>query len=157
MPLDSNHTLHAWIKYYAYNQSADRMRTEPGKHYLLGFPGVEAEDHHKRYIRKLWLVAPSYDRTCPQFIDSTVIDLAKQVNKVVNTFAQDYKKRYKELRDGAFLENEAMFILNDLGFGWRIWGEGSGAETRLSSNELGPRPRWGGDTDSGYEKNDEDR
>jgi hypothetical protein len=156
MPLDSTRTLHRWIKENARNQSVDTMPTEPDKHYLLGFPGVEAK-RTRDYIRRLWLVAPSYDRTCPQFIDSTVIDLAKQVNKVVNTFAQDYKKRYEELRDGAFLENEAMFILNDLGFGWRIWGEGSGAETRLSSNELGPRPRWGVDTDSGYEKNDEDR
>jgi hypothetical protein len=48
-------------------------------------------------------------------------------------------------------------ILGYLGFGRRIWGEGSGAETRLKINEPGPRPRWDIDTDSGYENNDEDR
>ena len=79
------------------------------------------------------------------------------MNKVVNTFAQDEEKRDEELRGGAFLEKDALHILGYLGFGWHIWGEGSGAETRLMSNEPGPCPRWGVETDSGYENNDEDR
>jgi hypothetical protein len=42
------------MKYYKHN--LDRMPIEPGKHDLLGLPGVEAEDP-KWYIRRLWLVA----------------------------------------------------------------------------------------------------
>jgi hypothetical protein len=93
----------------------------------------------------------------PKFLDKEVVELAQHVNKVVNTFVQHEDKRDEELRGGAFLEKDALHILGYLGFGWRIWGEGSGAETRLKSNEPGPRPRWGIDTDSGYENNDEDR
>jgi hypothetical protein len=40
MPLDSTHILHTWMKYYADDQSTNRMPTEPDKHDLLGFPGV---------------------------------------------------------------------------------------------------------------------
>jgi hypothetical protein len=156
MPLDSNHTLHAWMKYYAYNQSTDRMPTEPDKHDLLGFPGVEAEDA-KWYIRRLWLVADNDRKLFPKFLDKEVAELAKHVNKVVNMFVQHEDKRDEELRCGAFLEKDALHILGYLGFGRRIWGEGSGAETRLKSNLPGSRPRWGVDTDSGYEDNDEDR
>jgi hypothetical protein len=78
MPLASTHILHAWIKYYIY---PDRMPTEPDKHYLLAFPDVVAEDHPKRYIRRLWLVALNYDRMYPQFLDPIVSDLATHVNK----------------------------------------------------------------------------
>jgi hypothetical protein len=103
MPLNSNHTLHAWIKYYAYDQSADRMPTEPGKHYLLGFLGVEAGDP-KWYFQRLWLVAENDRKPFPKFLDNEVVGLAQHVNKVVNTFAQDEDKRDEELRGGAFLE-----------------------------------------------------
>jgi hypothetical protein len=51
------------------------------------------------------------------------------VNKVVNTFVKDEDKRHAELCGGAFLEKHVLCILNYLGFGWRIWGEGSVAET----------------------------
>ncbi|RYN45349.1 hypothetical protein AA0119_g13670, partial [Alternaria tenuissima] len=47
-------------------------------------------------------------------------------------------------------------ILDELGFGSRIWGDGSRAEIRLGSNLPGSRPRWGVYTDSGYQNNDED-
>jgi hypothetical protein len=144
------------MKKNAHNQSADTMPTEPDKHDLLGFPGVEAEDP-KWYIRRLWLVAENDRKPFPKFLDKEVVQLAQHVNKVVNTFVQHEDKRDEELRGGAFLEKDALHILGYLGFGWRIWGESSGAETRLKSNELGPRPRWGIDTDSGYENNDEDR
>ncbi|KAF1828136.1 hypothetical protein BDW02DRAFT_652237 [Decorospora gaudefroyi] len=107
MPLDSTHILHTWMKYYADDQSTNRMPTEPDKHDLLGFPGVEVEDP-KWYIRRLWLVADNDRKPFPKFLDKEVVELAKHVNKVVNT------------------------------------------------NEPGPRPRWGVDTDSEYEKNDED-
>jgi hypothetical protein len=90
-------------------------------------------------------------------LDSGVIDLADNVNKVVKEFVKNEDKRHKELCGVAFLEEDALYILNHLKFGQRIWGEGSGAETRLQSNLPGSRPRWGADTDSGYEKNDEDR
>jgi hypothetical protein len=156
MPLDSNHTLHAWIKYYAYDQSTDRMPTEPDKHDLIGFPGVEAEDP-KWYIRRLWLVADNDRKAFPKFLDKEVVELAKHVNTVVNKLVQHEDKRDEELRGGAFLEKDALHILGFLGFGRRIWGEGSGAETRLKSNLPGSCPRWGVDTDSGYENNDEDR
>jgi hypothetical protein len=91
----------------------------------------------------------------PQFLDPDVCKLAMYMNEVVNTFVWDEDKRCKELRGDAFLEDDAFRILNELGRA--IWGEGSGAETRLMSNEPGPRPRWGVDTDSGYENNVEDR
>jgi hypothetical protein len=156
MPLDSNHTLHAWIKHYRHGQSTDKMPTEPDKRDLLGFTDVEAE-HPKWYIRRLWLVAENDRKPFPKFLDKYVEELAKHVNKEVNTFVKHEDKRYEELCGGAFLEKDALRILNDLGFGSRIWGEGSGAEIRLQSNLPGSRPRWGVKTDSRYESNDEDR
>ncbi|KAJ6284343.1 hypothetical protein J3E71DRAFT_377966 [Bipolaris maydis] len=160
MPIDLNSTLHSWIKSYT-KQPIKNMPTEPDKCDLLGFPGIQAE-HTKeyslgtKYIRKLWLVAEN-DRTLhPKFLDSVVIKFAEQVNKVVNEFAQKEDKRYKELCGDAFLEKEAVHILKDLKFGQEIWGENSGAKTRLKSNLQGQRPRWGVQTKSGYKSNDED-
>jgi hypothetical protein len=153
MPLDSTQNLHTWIKYYNH---PERMPTVPDKHDLLGFPGVEAE-HPKCYIRMLWLVAEDDRIAFPKFLDKDVCELAKRVNKVVNTVVQDEDKRHEELSGDAFLEEDAVRILETEGFGWRIWGEESGAETRLNSNLSGPRPRWGIDTDSGYQMNDEYR
>ncbi|KAF2023779.1 hypothetical protein EK21DRAFT_94639 [Setomelanomma holmii] len=155
MPLDANYTLHAWTKSNNHNHNTDRMPTEPDKHDLLGFPGVEAE-HPKWYIRRLWLVAEDDRVQFPKFLDKDVCELAKLANKVVKTFVLDEDKRHEELCGDAFLQTDASRILNDLGFGWRIWGEGSGAEARLMSNLGGFRPRWGVGTDSGYEVNDED-
>ncbi|KAI2479952.1 hypothetical protein Ptr902_08133 [Pyrenophora tritici-repentis] len=112
MPLDSNHTLHAWIKFYKYNHDTERMSTEPHKHDLLGFPGVEI-DEPKKFIRRLWLVVNNDRISKPQFLDKHV-DLAERVNSVVNTFLRkDEDKRYEELCGGAFLEKDAMHILND--------------------------------------------
>lgn len=156
MPIDANYLLHSWTKSNTYNRKTDIMATEPDKHDLLGFPGVEAE-HPKWYIRRLWLVAEDDRVRFPKFLDQDVLELAGHVNKVVNTFVQDEDKRHEELCGDAFLEKDATRILNDLGFGRSIWGEGYGAETRLMSNLEGSRPRWGVDTDSGYENNDEDR
>ena len=134
----------------------EKMPDEPHKHDLLGFPSVKAEDS-KVYIRKLWLVAENDRIQKPKFLDPGVVELADCVNKVVNTFVKDEDKRHKELCGGAFLEKDAVHILHSLGFGLRIWGEGSGADTRLGSDYYPrPPPRWGVDTDSGYEKNDED-
>jgi hypothetical protein len=156
MPLDTNRTLHAWIK-SQYDQNTDIMPTEPGMHGLLGFPDVEAK-HHKWYIRELWLVAEDDRKPYPKFLDRNVLELADHVNKVVNTFVQNEDKRDEELCGGAFLEKDAVRILNDKGFGQRIWGEGSRAETRLKSSYLlGPPPRWGVDTGSGYQRNDEEK
>jgi hypothetical protein len=58
---------------------------------------------------------------------------------VVNTFVQHEDKRDEELR-GAFLEKDTLHVLGYLGFGRRIWGEGSGVEMQLKSNLLGLRP-----------------
>lgn len=132
------------------------MPTEPDRHNLLGFRDIEAEDP-KWYIRRLWLVADNDRKPFPKFLDKDVQELAKHVNKVVNMFAKHEDKRYEELRGGAFLQKDASHILDDLGFGSRVWGEDSGAEIRLQSNLSGPRPRWGVRTDSGYESNDEKR
>jgi hypothetical protein len=132
------------------------MPTEPGKHDLFGFPGVEAE-HPKQYIRRLWLVATNDRIAFPKFLDQTVCELAERVNKVVNTFVEDKDKRDEELRGGAFLQEDAVRILENERFGARIWGEGSGAENRLQSNQSGQRPHWGVQRDSGYETKDEDR
>jgi hypothetical protein len=156
MPLDSNYTLRAWRKHYKHDQSTDKMPTEPDKRDLLGFKDVEAE-HPKWYIRRLWLVAENDRKPFPMFLDPQAQELATQVNRVVNTLVKHEDKRYDELCGGAFLEKDAAHILDDLGFGSRIWGEGSGAEIRLGSNLPGSRPRWGVHTDSGYKSNDEDR
>jgi hypothetical protein len=99
MPLVSNYILHTWTKDSAHNQGTDRMPTEPEKHYLLGFPGVEAE-HRKLYIRRLWLVADNDRKAFPKFLDKDVEELAKQVNKVVNTFVRNEDKRHEELCGG---------------------------------------------------------
>ena len=159
MPLDSNRTLHAWMKQYKqYKQkkNTDKMPTEPEKRDLLGFTNVEAE-HPKRYIRRLWLVAENDRKPFPVFLDPQVQELATQVNEVVNRFVKDEDMRHEELCGGAFLKKDAAHILDELGFGSRIWGDGSGAEIRLRSNLPGSRPRWGVYTDSGYKSNDEDR
>jgi hypothetical protein len=110
----------------------------------------EKENLQNRDIRRLWLVAEDDRKAFHKFLDIHVQELATQVNKVVNTFVKDEDKRHAELCGRAFLEKDALHILNYLDFGRRIWGEGSGAETRLKSNLPGSRPRWGVDTDSGY-------
>ncbi|OWY49424.1 hypothetical protein AALT_g11092 [Alternaria alternata] len=131
------------------------MPTGPEKHGLLGFTDVEAE-HPKWYIRRLWLVAENDRKPFPVFLDPRVQELATQVHRVVNTFVKDEDMRHEELCGGAFLEKDAAHILDDLGFGPRIWGDGSEAEIRLGSNLPGSRPRWGVRVDSGYQRNDED-
>ncbi|KAL5371290.1 hypothetical protein DPSP01_014372 [Paraphaeosphaeria sporulosa] len=153
MPLDSNHNLHTWMKNYKHHP--ERMPSEPDNHDLLGFPGVESE-HPKWYIRRLWLVAEDPRIAFPKFLDKDVRELAVLVNKVVNTVVKDDDKRHEELSGDSFLEKDAARILDDKGFGWRIWGQHPDAETRLKSNLPGTRPRWGIKMDSGYEKNDED-
>jgi hypothetical protein len=155
MPIGLNYTLHAWIK-SNHNQNTARMPTDPDKHDLLGFPGLEAEDP-KRYIQKLFLVAEKYGLQYPKFFDGEVQELARHVNRVVNMFVKDENKRHAELDSGAFLEKDAVRILTFEGFGRRIWGGDPGAKIRLQSSLSGPRPRWGVITDSGYESNDEDR
>ncbi|KAL5399460.1 hypothetical protein PMIN03_012676 [Paraphaeosphaeria minitans] len=141
------------MKYYEHHP--ETMPTEPDKHDLLGFPRVEAE-HPKRYIRRLWLVAEDDRIPFPKFLDEGVRELAVLVNKVVNTVVKDEDKRHEELSGDSFLEKDAARILDDKGFGWRIWGQHPEAEARLKSNLPGTRPRWGIKMDSGYEKNDED-
>ncbi|KNG47790.1 stomatin family protein [Stemphylium lycopersici] len=131
------------------------MPTEPHKHDLLGFPGVEAQ-HPKCYIRMLWLVASNDRKEFPEFLDNDVCELAVHVNEVVNTLVKDADKRYEELCSDSFLERAAAYILDDKGFGRRIWGQHNEAEVRLQSNLPGARPLWGVKTDGGYEKNDED-
>ncbi|KAB2100097.1 hypothetical protein AG0111_0g11709 [Alternaria gaisen] len=131
------------------------MPTEPEKRGLLGFTDVEAE-HPKWYIRRLWLVTENDRKPFPVFLDPQVQELATQVNEVVNRFVKDEDMRHEELCGGTFLEKDAAHILDELGFGSRIWGDGSRAEIRLGSNLPGSRPRWGVYTDSGYQNNDED-
>ncbi|RYN78726.1 hypothetical protein AA0119_g13545 [Alternaria tenuissima] len=131
------------------------MPTEPEKHGLLGFTDVEAE-HPRWYIRRLWLVADNDRKRFPVFLDPQVQELATQVNRVVNRFVNDEDMRHEELCGGAFLEKDAAHILDELGFGPRIWGDNSGAEIRLRSNLPGSRPRWGVRADSGYQSNDEE-
>ena len=155
MPLESNRTLHTWMKYYAQKQIAENMPAEPDKHDLLGFPNIEAE-HPKWYIRKLWLVAENDRVEYPKSLDSNVLGLEKEAKKVIKKYVKNEHERYKELCGGAFLKKEAVHILKKLRFGQRIWGEDSGVETRLKSNLPGERPRWGVHTDSGYKSNDED-
>ena len=142
------------MKYYKHNP--DRMPTEPDKHDLLGFPGVEAE-HHKCYIRRLWLAAEDDRIPYPKFLDKNVQDLALRINQVVNALTKAEDKLGEELSGDAFLEKDAARILDDEGFGGRIWGPHPEAEARLQSNLPGTRPRWSVETDSGYKKNDEDR
>jgi hypothetical protein len=156
MPLEANQILHAWIKHYENDQSTDRMPTEPDKHDLLGFNGVKAEDP-KWYIRRLWLVAENDRKPFPKFLDNDVQKLATHVNNVVNEFAKHEGLPAEKVCGGAFLEEEASYILDYRGFGWRIWSKDNGAEIRLQSNLSGSRPQWGVKTDSGYEINDEDR
>jgi hypothetical protein len=156
MPLALNYILHTWIKHYRRNKGMDVMGVEPSKHDLLGFPGVGAE-HPKIYIRQLWLVADNDRVPCPQFLDTNVCDLAKEVNKVVNTYVANEEKLHKGLCGSEFLKEDVEDILNSRGLGPRIWGENSGAATRLKSNLPGTYPRWGIETDSGYDKRDEDK
>jgi hypothetical protein len=94
MPLDSNHSLHTWMKYYKHNP--DRMPTEPDQHDLLGFPGVEAE-HHKCYTRRLWLVAEDDRKPYPKFLDIVVQELALHVNRVIHTLTKAEDKLGEEL------------------------------------------------------------
>ncbi|PVH92675.1 hypothetical protein DM02DRAFT_604984 [Periconia macrospinosa] len=156
MPIDSNRILHTWIKYYKDGQSMERMPSDPNKHELLGFPGVEAKDP-KVYIRKLWLPAENDRVEYPKFWDTDIGELAKHTNRVVNEHVKDDEKRHKDLCSGAFLKAAAEHILHDMGYGQRIWCEDNGAEARLKSVLTGPSPRWGVMTDAGqYEKNDEE-
>jgi hypothetical protein len=156
MPLDLNYILHTWIKHYRRNKGMDVMGVEPSEHDLLGFPGVKAE-HPKIYIRQLWLVADNDRVPCPKFLDTNVCDLAKEVNKMVNTYVGDVEKLHKGLCGGEFLKEDVDNILNFKGLGCRIWGEDFGAATRLKSNLPGTYPRWGVQTDSGYDTRDEDK
>jgi hypothetical protein len=123
------------------------MPADPKECNLLGFPGVEAE-HPKVYLRRLWLPAEN-DRTAyPRFHDTDIIEMAKLASRVVNSLASDVTKLNEELKGGAFLEAEAKWILEDKGYGRRIWGEDCGANTRLKSNLGGTYPRWGAMTAS---------
>jgi hypothetical protein len=145
------------MKCYEGDKDTERMPTDPNKHDLLGFPGVEAE-HPKIYIRKLWLAAENDRVPYPKFYDTSVRKLAEHTNKVVNELVKDDDRRYKELCGGAFLEADAVRILQDkddgYGYGWLVWGEDSGAEIRLKSVREEPAPRWGVMTDSGkYKEN----
>jgi hypothetical protein len=52
MPL--NPILHTWMKYYADDQSTNRMPTEPDKHDMLGFPGhreIQRNEHADRLAK----------------------------------------------------------------------------------------------------------
>jgi hypothetical protein len=104
-----------------YERTLDSMPTEIDKHDLLGFLGVEAE-HHKCYIRRLWLVADDDCKEFPKFVDNNVCKLAVLVKVVVNAVVKDADKRYEELCSDSFLEKDAAHILDDKGFGQRIWG-----------------------------------
>jgi hypothetical protein len=72
MPLDSNHSLHTWMKNYKHNP--DSMPTEPDKHDLLGFPGVKAEET-RQYIRRLWLATEDDRKDFPNFWTKTSASL----------------------------------------------------------------------------------
>jgi hypothetical protein len=133
------------------------MPTEPENTSLLGFPNVEAE-HPKYYIRRLWLVASNDRIPFPKFLDPKVCLLAAQVNRVVNTFVGDEDLLHEELSGNAFLEKDASRLLYYQGLGREIWG-GPVVKltTRLKTNACGQPPRWGVDTESGYDARDEAR
>ncbi|KAF3036746.1 hypothetical protein E8E11_005759 [Didymella keratinophila] len=86
--------------------SAENLSTDPNEHDLLGFPGVKA-GHPKTYLRRLWLPAENDRITYPRFYDTTINDMAKHANGVVNDLANDAARRNEELQGGAFLESEA--------------------------------------------------
>jgi hypothetical protein len=157
MPLDSTRTLHAWIKQWKRDKSVDHMPTDPAKHFLLGFPGVEAKEP-KYYIRDLWLVTENDRTQYPKFTDSIVRKFADHINLVVRTLVKDDEKRHEELNSDAFLEADAKRILVDEKFGSRIWGKMFEAEGCLwkANAPKSERPRWGVEIDEGvYEENDE--
>lgn len=136
----------------------ERMPTDPYVNDLLGFPKVAAE-HHKVYIRKLWLPAENINSDFPKFLDSQHGEFARRVNKVVNEYSERPGKLLKALDGNPFLKAEAAYLLQDegLGYGQRIWGENPETARRLKRNSEGPRLRWGIMTESGtYEKNDEE-
>jgi hypothetical protein len=153
MPLDLTYILHKWIKAL---RTPDNMPDAPDTYALLGFPGLEAEKP-KEYIRRLWLVTENDRVEYPSFTDIDVGELAVHVNRVVRTYLKDLDKLNEALKSDSFLENDAAYILDDKGFGRRIWGKNSKANRALQSNLDGTRPLWGVETDSGYQKNDEDK
>ena len=136
--------------------SVENLSADPNEHDLLGFPGIKAE-HPKIYLRRLWLPAEN-DRTIyPRFHDTTIGEMAQLASRVINSLAKDAARRNKELQGGAFLESEAIRILEVERYGIRIWGEDYGASTRLKSNLGGTYPRWGALTASGgYVENDQE-
>jgi hypothetical protein len=133
MPLDSTRTLHAWIKQWKRDKNVDHMPTDLAKHFLLGFPGVEAKEP-KYYIRDLWLVAENDRTQYPKFTDSMVREFADHTNIVVRTLVKDDEKRHEELNSGAFLEADAIRILVDEKFGSRIWGKNEAESCLCKAN-----------------------
>jgi hypothetical protein len=117
MPLEANHNLYTWMKYY--ERTPDSMLSELDKYDLLGFLGVKAE-HRKCYIRRLWLVAEDDRKEFPKFLDNDVCELAVHVNEVVNAVVKDANKRHKELCSNSFLKKDAAHILDNKDFGRRI-------------------------------------
>jgi hypothetical protein len=75
-------------------------------------------------------------------LDNDVCELAVHINEIVNTVVKDADKRYGELCSDSFLEKDAASILDDKGFGRRIWGQHGEAEARLKSKLPGTRPLW---------------
>lgn len=130
--------------------SAERedLYAHPNEHDLLGFPSVKAE-HPKVYLRRLWLPAENDRTTYPKFHDTNIIEMATLASEVANGLAKDTTKLHEQLEGCAFLKAEADWILEERGYGRRVWGEDCGVNTRLKNNLEGTYPRWRATTASG--------
>jgi hypothetical protein len=83
--------------------------------------------------------------------------MANLASKVVNRLAKDTTRLHEQLQGCAFLKAEANWILEEKGYGLRVWGEDCGANTRLKSNLRGTYPRWRTTTASGeHVENDQE-
>jgi hypothetical protein len=132
------------------------MPDDSSEHDLLGFPGVGAEQP-KVYLRRLWLPAENDRTTYPKFYNTNIIEMANLASKVVNRLAKDTTRLHEQLQGCAFLKAEANWILEEKGYGLRVWGEDCGANTRLKSNLRGTYPRWRTMTASGeHVENDQE-
>ncbi|KAH7371692.1 hypothetical protein BKA66DRAFT_443886 [Pyrenochaeta sp. MPI-SDFR-AT-0127] len=133
--------LHNWTKDQRRHHREASIPTEPNKHYLLGFPGVEAE-HPKTYIRNLWLVAENDRLRNPKFLAANASELFQRTSKAISELVKDEDKLYKELASDAFLKAEVEDILIHEGFGELVWGSRNNAPELLSNKSGTACPKW---------------
>jgi len=157
MPLNQNFNLHVWQKAQTEQMKAGNIPTEPSRHYLLDFPGLEAE-HSKVYIRRLWLVSENHRVNRPQFLDDNANELRVRCGRAVRALAINAEALHNELVNGHFLEAAARRILVKEGYGSRIWGSSNDAPGRLSNSIETRKPCWGELRSNGeYDVKDEEK